>query len=172
MPGNQTMFSIIIDAEREAKWTCRNRVEEDQWRTWPFTLRLIWADWSVGFLSSSWTAPDMVDSCYLSSSFFSLWNRERRRERREGGTTEIERELNFRRRRVHRTAHIWLCGCNSGWMKRVDHGFVVICRIGLWKGMACTTRNGSVPPDLMWSDCWPPEFEWISRRTVARCKCK
>lgn len=25
--------------------------------TWPLTLRLMWADWSVGFLSSSGTPP-------------------------------------------------------------------------------------------------------------------
>lgn len=39
-----------------------SRIREKD-RTWPLTLRLIWADWSLGFLSSSWlVTPDIFNS--------------------------------------------------------------------------------------------------------------
>lgn len=41
----------------------KNRERERE--TWPLTLRLMWADWSVGFLSSSWfVTPDILLSCF------------------------------------------------------------------------------------------------------------
>lgn len=54
------------------KWQKKNRrngrnhkgKRAESWEveeTWPLTLRLIWADWSVGFLSSSWlVTPDII----------------------------------------------------------------------------------------------------------------